>query len=146
MKKILIGLLGGVLMMALGVGAPVAYAANDKTNDDLICDSLESEELRVAAGCGTKGTVPDVLIVVVNVVISLMGIVAVAVIMYGGFLLLTSTGDAAKVAKGRRVIIYAVVGLAVAILAYVIVNFVSGTLAPATSGQTAVMMYNSDVA
>ncbi len=146
MKKILIGLLSGVLMVMLGVGSPMVYAENSETNDDLICDSLESEELKAAAGCGTKGTVPDVLSVAINVVISVMGIAAVVVIMYGGFLLLTSTGDAAKVTKGRRVIIYAVVGLVVAILAYVIVNFISSATAPITSsGQTAVIMYNSDV-
>ena len=82
----------------------------------------------------------DVFQVVVNVIISVMGIAAVGVIMYGGFLLMTSTGDAAKVAKGRRVIIYAIVGLVVAILAYVIVNFVSNVTAPVTSGQTAMVI------
>ncbi len=137
MRKILMSILGVLMLWGVVSVLPVhsAYAAGGD-----ICDSLKDDELKEAAGCNTEGTVTDVFQVVVNVIISVMGIAAVGVIMYGGFLLMTSTGDAAKVAKGRRVIIYAIVGLVVAILAYVIVNFVSNVTAPVTSGQTAMVI------
>ena len=37
---------------------------------------------------------------------------------------MTSQGDSAKVAKGKNTLIYGVVGLIVALLAFAIVNFV----------------------
>ncbi len=50
-------------------------------------------------------------------------------IVYGGFLIVTSAGDPEKSGKGRKVITYAAIGLAVALLARVIpslVRFVIG--------------------
>ena len=45
-------------------------------------------------------------------------------IVDAGILYTTSAGDSAKVQKAKNALIYAVVGIAVAILAGVIVNFV----------------------
>lgn len=60
----------------------------------------------------------------INTVLGLIGIVAVVMMIYGGFQFLTSAGDAAKVAKAKNIVMYSVVGLVVAVLAYAIVNFV----------------------
>ncbi len=60
----------------------------------------------------------------INVVLSVVGVVAVVVIIIGGISFITSQGDASKVTKARNTILYGVVGLAVALLAYAIVNFV----------------------
>lgn len=61
---------------------------------------------------------------VINVILGIMGIVAVVVIILGGFTFMTSQGDAGKVMKGRNTILWGVVGLVVALLAFTIVNFV----------------------
>ncbi len=61
---------------------------------------------------------------ILNVAVGMLGIVAVGVIILGGFYILSSNGDAAKVAKGKNTIMYGVIGLVVAILAFAIVNFV----------------------
>ena len=71
-------------------------------------------------------SVMDIVKNVINVVLGLVGIVAVVVIIIGGFTFLTSQGDAAKVAKGRNTLLYGVVGMVIAILAFAIVNFVLG--------------------
>lgn len=124
MKKVLIFLFSWVLMLMLGVGAPImAYAADTEVNNDPICDSLD-DELKAAAGCDTKGTVPDMLSIIINIVIALIATLAVVMIIYGGFVMMTSLGDAAKVAKGRRIVLYSVIGLVVAGLAYFIVHVV----------------------
>jgi hypothetical protein len=49
-------------------------------------------------------------------------------IIYGGIQYVISVGDSGKVAKAKNTIIYAVVGLIVAILSYAIVNFVISQL------------------
>lgn len=61
---------------------------------------------------------------IINVVLGVLGIVTVAIIIIGGFNYITSSGDAAKVAKAKNTILYGVVGLIIALLAYAIVNFV----------------------
>ena len=57
-------------------------------------------------------------------VIGVIGFIAVAMIVMGGISFATSQGDTSKVAKARNTILYGVVGLVVAILAFAIVNFV----------------------
>lgn len=68
--------------------------------------------------------VPTVAQTIINVIVSAVGIIAVAVIVIGGVLYVTSTGDAAKAKRAQNTILYGVVGLVVAVLAYAIVNFV----------------------
>ena len=61
---------------------------------------------------------------IINVVLGVLGIVAVIVIIVGGFTYMTSNGDPAKTTKGRNIILYGIIGLVVALLAFAIVNFV----------------------
>lgn len=61
---------------------------------------------------------------VTSTIFVIMGIVAVFVIILGGFNMMTSSGDPGKVKKGKDTILWGVIGLVVAILAYAIVNFV----------------------
>ncbi len=58
----------------------------------------------------------------------ILGIVAVFVIILGGFNMMTSSGDPGKVKKGKDTILWGIIGLVVAILAYAIVNFVLNQL------------------
>ncbi len=66
---------------------------------------------------------------ILNAVIGIVGLVAVATMIIGGILFLTSQGDTAKVTRARHTILYGVVGLVVALLAFAIVNFVIGVIA-----------------
>lgn len=60
----------------------------------------------------------------INVFIGIIGFLAVVVVIYGGFLMVTSEGDAGKVKKAKDTILYGVVGLIVAMMAFGIVKFV----------------------
>ena len=61
---------------------------------------------------------------IVNFVIATIGAVAVAFIIYGGIQYSMSAGDSSKVTKAKNTILYAVIGLIVAVMAFAIVNFV----------------------
>lgn len=61
---------------------------------------------------------------VINLAIGLAGLAAVAVLVYSGFQYIAANGDEAKVEKATQGIIYAVVGLVVALISVLIVNFV----------------------
>lgn len=65
-----------------------------------------------------------ILTTVINVIVAVVGFLAVVMIVLGGISFVTSQGDTAKVAKARNTILYGVVGLVVALLAFAIVNFV----------------------
>ena len=64
------------------------------------------------------------LSVIINVILGVVGFIAVVMIIIGGISFVTSQGDTSKVAKARNTILYGIVGLVVAILAFAIVNFV----------------------
>ena len=122
MKKIL-----GILVAAIiGVSLFASEMCFANYNSDY-CEKLPVE-LREANGCGL-GTDPGAVIgsrvtKPINVLLYIVGVLAVVMIIYGGFVYMTSAGDAAKVNKGKTILIYSIVGLVIAILAYAIVNFV----------------------
>lgn len=64
--------------------------------------------------------------VIINVALSVIGVVAVVMIIYGGFTYTTSRGDPEKIKKAKNTILYGIIGLVVALLAFAIVNFVLG--------------------
>lgn len=66
------------------------------------------------------------LLTIMNTVYLWAGIIAVIVMIIGGFFYVTSNGDANKIARGKNTILYAVVGLVVIIFAFVITQFVIG--------------------
>ena len=65
---------------------------------------------------------------VINVLLSIVGVVAIIMIIVGALRMVLSSGNEKTVADARNTIIYAVIGLVVAILAFAIVNYVVGKL------------------
>ena len=58
------------------------------------------------------------------VVIGLAGLVAAAIIVFGAYTLITSSGEPENIAKGQKMITAAIIGLIIAAIAFLIVNFV----------------------
>lgn len=63
---------------------------------------------------------------IVNILLFVLGAIAVIAIIIGGIRYTTSNGDQGQLKQAKDTILYAVVGLIVAILAYAIVNFIIG--------------------
>lgn len=66
----------------------------------------------------------DYVIHILNGVIAVLGLVCVVVIIIGGVNYMTSSGDTGKVKKAKDTILYGLIGLAVCVLAFALVNFV----------------------
>ncbi len=64
--------------------------------------------------------------IVINTLLYILGVIAVLMIVIGGIRYTTSNGEASGIKSAKDTILYAVIGLIVAILAYAIVNFVVG--------------------
>lgn len=55
--------------------------------------------------------------------ITVVALAAFFGIIYSGYMMITSNGDAAKFAAGRKNLLWSVVGVVVVVLAYVVVRF-----------------------
>lgn len=69
-------------------------------------------------------SVPTTIKSVINILLFVVGAIAVIVIVVSAFRFVNSGGDTQQVSKAKDAIIYALVGVVVAAAAYVIVNFV----------------------
>jgi hypothetical protein len=63
-----------------------------------------------------------------NVAIGIFAAIAVLVIVVAGFRYIIARGEPQAMAQAKNMIIYAIVGLAVCIMAFAIVNFVIGRI------------------
>jgi hypothetical protein len=93
-------------------------AAAPATPAGQIQDGVDS----VSVGKAPK--LSDSIKVIVNLLLYLLGAIAVIMIVIGGIRYTTSNGDSSSITSAKNTILYSVVGLVVAILAYAIVNFV----------------------
>lgn len=77
------------------------------------------------AVCQAKDdTVQGPVRTVISTLLVAVGIVSVIMIIVGGIRYVLSNGDASRIKSAKDTILYSVVGLVVAMLAYAIVNFV----------------------
>ena len=126
MSKTLSVLGGAFYATALGALIPVASVFG---SDGDPCNSNVPEAVRDAAGCnGNTNGLPNAIVSIIDAVILVSGLVAVAFIIVGGVNYMTSAGDASKTQKAKNTIMYSVIGLIICALAFVIVNFVIGTI------------------
>ncbi|MFH1661647.1 MAG: pilin, partial [Candidatus Falkowbacteria bacterium] len=76
---------------------------------------------------GLEGGGTDIRIIMVRIIryaLGFLGIIAVSVIMYGGWLWMTSGGDPAKVDKAKSTLKNAVIGLVIILSSFAIVSFI----------------------
>lgn len=76
-----------------------------------------------------EGTTP-LFKTITNVLLFIIGAVSVIMLVIGGIRYTVSAGDTSAVTGAKNTILYAIVGIVVAILAYAVVNFVIGAFAP----------------
>lgn len=125
---------GSAAVVGAGLNASVAMAA-DKTV--YYCpDGTKATGKNGLADCQNNGAknssnsnnLMDTVNTIINVIIGVIGFVAVVVIIIGGVQYTTSAGDPGKVKKAKDTILYGIVGLVVALLAFAIVNFVLSSI------------------
>jgi len=76
---------------------------------------------------------------IINVALSLLGVVAVVIVLLGGFKWMTAGGNEEKTTEARKLIFAGIIGLAIILSAWAIALFVLKSLATATgSGATGI--------
>jgi hypothetical protein len=87
--------------------------------------SEASEQLKINTDSlpnvtANQGRIDDIM----NVVFSLLGSIAVLIIVLAGLKYITSKGEPQEMAQAKNALLYALVGLAIVIMSYSIVAFV----------------------
>lgn len=119
-----------VLGITLGIGLIVPLNAHAVTNvisdqcagvtDSVVCNKAQS----------TSSTPASLISKIVNTLLFIVGALSVIMIIIGGIIYATSAGDSGRVTTAKNTIIYAVIGLVVALLAFAIVKFVVSRFTP----------------
>lgn len=120
----------GLATAMIAVGCFVSLTpANAITADEL---GLRYGE---RTGLGSKD-VRETIAEIIKVAMGLLGIVAVVIILIGGFTWMTAGGNEDKVAEAKKWIFSGVIGLAIILSAYALASFVINQLSTATSDTT----------
>lgn len=123
MNKFKLALAAFIAVIGLSVAMPVL--ASDSVAAQSATDKMK-EGINKVGGDQNKTSLEDNIRTVTNVLLFLLGAIAVIMIIIGGIRYATSNGDSSATKAAKDTILYAVIGLIVAILSYAIVNFVIG--------------------
>jgi len=110
-------------LLLLALFAPVMVGAS-YTADDY---KTGMGTVKLNAGDASVDIVGTV-VSLVNIVLGLLGLIAVIIIMIGGFRWMTAQGSEDRVKDAQKTIKYGLIGLAIIVLAYVIVRVVIATV------------------
>lgn len=121
------------ITLLVGTLAISAYATDGELTGEF--GDLDSEFLQ-ATGLGTKASIAIIVSEVIKIFLSFLGIIFVILIIYAGFMWLTSTGNDEKISKSKKIISAAFIGLAIVLAAYSITYFVIDKMLEATTGRT----------
>jgi len=100
--------------------APAAFAETSvlgdacKNNSSVICKQSENAESKTTTFITN----------LTNLLLFAIGVISIVMIIIGGIKYTTSNGDSGQITSAKNTILYAVVGLVIALMAYGIVRYV----------------------
>lgn len=128
MKKIIATILSLTTVFALGLAlvAPLQANAILDVNKDLGLDKA------VDTGLGNQD-IRTTISKVIKTAMSLLGIIAVVIVLIGGFKWMTAGGNDEQVGEAKKWIFSGVIGLAIILSAYALASFIINQLVTATA-------------
>ena len=131
MKRVLKYLLPIILIVAFAVAVVATQSVSAMTLREGIeaarCDGCPADLF------GDNGIFRQVT----NIIIYIVGVIAVIMLVIGGIKYVLSGGDSKKVTDAKNTILYAIIGLVIAFLSYAIVRFVITALPSGDNEETA---------
>ncbi|HPV70550.1 MAG TPA: pilin [Candidatus Magasanikbacteria bacterium] len=126
-KKLLVGLLFSLTMIFSF--APVVANAQDVPT---LKDASDKFTKSGAAYGESPITLETVIGSIVKTALSLIGVIFLVLMIYGGYLWMTARGDSKIAEKAKDIITMAAIGLVIVMLAYAITYFVVANLSSST--------------
>ncbi len=107
------------------VGASVLFASQALAQGSAFFDNPQTG---AAPNVVAQGTLGQNVTNIINFFLGLLGLIAVAFLIYAGVLMVTAGGNDEQVGQAKKVITYAVIGIVIILLSYTIVTFVTSAL------------------
>jgi len=110
----------------LSLLTPVLVSA--QTNDILGLNIINN------ANIGLQASDPRAVAArIINVALGFLGIVAVVIVLYGGFMWMTAAGNEERISKAKQILTAGVIGLVIIVMAWAIASYVVKTLMNVTN-------------
>ena len=124
MKKLLIYILltVGLLSPTLALGAQPIYATTQEELKKGAC--LGDAACEASTPDSTKSSVNNIINTIINVFSWVVGVVAVIMVIFGGFRYVTAAGNETKTKAAKDTILFALIGIIIVALAQTIVKYV----------------------
>ena len=116
----LIAYANGVAISIFGMPSALAQGGND--------GFFNNPQAGAVPNVVAQGTLGGNVTALINYFLGFLGMVAVAFLIYGGVLMVTSAGEEEGVTKAKKIITWAAVGIVIIMLSYTIVTFVTSAL------------------
>jgi len=98
---------------------------------------LTAEELAGHTGLGISDP-REVAANIINIILGFLGIIAVILILFGGFMWMTAAGNDDKIGTAKKLMSAGVIGLVIVLAAFGIAKFVISSMLSATGGDSVV--------
>lgn len=125
MKKF-VGFAATAALAAATILPTATFAQGDLTGKDLGLDTIGG-----AVKLG-GGDVRETAARIINVALGFLGIIAVVIVLIGGFKYMVSGGNEEKTSEAKNMIVAGIIGLAIILSAWAITTFVISSLLSAT--------------
>ena len=117
-----------ILQLALGISAMCLLMTSFVSAQELkgLKSSLGPlQQVAGDAGVADKANLADVVGTIINVALSLVGIIFLLLMVYGGYLWLASRGEESEIEKSKEIIKSSIIGLVIVMSAYAITFLVT---------------------
>lgn len=137
-KKTITGFLAAAMFALVTVFVPVVPANAQSAANNSSCSEGINGGAAAGVQCSKGAGVPSqdlfgdgsIFTTVVNILLFIIGAICVIMLIWGGIRYTTSAGNSASVTAAKNTIMYAIIGLIIAFLAFAIVNWVLGAISP----------------
>lgn len=118
-------LVAAVMTLAVGLSFGIAPSASAD------CAVNQGVSGALNQNCSNPGNTPatvtgtgGLVTTVINIMLFIVGILSVIMIIYSGIRYVTSRGDSGQVGNAKNTLMYSIIGLIIALVAYALVNWV----------------------
>ncbi len=130
MKKLAIIIISAILLNLGLIAIPLASAANDNLSEatfpvqEILKLSDDDQQAAYFDDDNEHSPIAEFILQVINYFVAIMGSFAIILLIAAGFMMMFAQGNQQKLDEAKDIFKYAIIGLLVTFLAYVIVIFI----------------------
>lgn len=118
-----------VLLIVLGIAITMPFGVLAQTNP---IGEIDTSGISVGAGTVSNVIIADSLVTTITTLVNwfawFVSLASVVMGLYAGFLFITARGEASQISTARQTLVWAVIGIAVAVISFSIIILTKTTL------------------